>query len=147
MDQLLRATGKVARSHFPREAVLRALGVGAEQTTGFGCRSFSSTTPPTPPAEVNKDKAVGSTAEAKKDGTAPPPPPPPPPEKTVFGGLKDEDRIFTNLYGLHDPFLKGAMKRGDWHQTKVSSCNQDFNSRIRKSLESPSLRLDLFLIL
>ncbi|KAG2279482.1 hypothetical protein Bca52824_050702 [Brassica carinata] len=25
-------------------------------------------------------------------------------EKTHFGGLKDEDRIFTNLYGLHDPF-------------------------------------------
>ncbi|KAH0861290.1 hypothetical protein HID58_089551, partial [Brassica napus] len=47
-----------------------------------------------------------------------PPPPPPPPEKTHFGGLKDEDRIFTNLYGLHDPFLKGAKKRGDWYRTK-----------------------------
>ena len=34
------------------------------------------------------------------------------------GGLKDEDRIFTNLYGKHDPFLKGAMKRGDWYNTK-----------------------------
>lgn len=39
-------------------------------------------------------------------------------EETHFGGLKDEDRIFTNLYGLHDPFLKGAMKRGDWYRTK-----------------------------
>jgi hypothetical protein len=29
-----------------------------------------------------------------------------PPERTHFGGLKDEDRIFTNLYGQHDPFLK-----------------------------------------
>ncbi|KAL0327358.1 UNVERIFIED_CONTAM: NADH dehydrogenase [ubiquinone] flavoprotein 1, mitochondrial [Sesamum angustifolium] len=47
-----------------------------------------------------------------------PPPPPPPPEKTHFGGLKDEDRIFTNVYGLHDPFLRGAMKRGDWYRTK-----------------------------
>lgn len=46
------------------------------------------------------------------------PPPPPPPERTVFGGLKDEDRIFTNLYGFNDPFLKGAQKRGDWHRTK-----------------------------
>ena len=36
----------------------------------------------------------------------------------VHGGLKDEDRIFTNLYGKHDPFLKGAMKRGDWYNTK-----------------------------
>ncbi|KAB2624902.1 NADH dehydrogenase [ubiquinone] flavoprotein 1 [Pyrus ussuriensis x Pyrus communis] len=35
-----------------------------------------------------------------------------------IGGLKDEDCIFTNLYGLHDPFLKGPMKRGDWYRTK-----------------------------
>jgi NADH-quinone oxidoreductase subunit F len=32
--------------------------------------------------------------------------------------LRDEDRIFTNLYGVHDPFLKGALKRGDWNGTK-----------------------------
>ena len=34
------------------------------------------------------------------------------------GGLADEDRIFTNLYGKHDPFLKGADERGDWYNTK-----------------------------
>ncbi|KAK2154619.1 hypothetical protein LSH36_263g03035 [Paralvinella palmiformis] len=39
-------------------------------------------------------------------------------EKKVFGPLKDEDRIFTNLYGRHDWRLKGAMKRGDWYKTK-----------------------------
>merc|ERR1719182_822598 len=39
------------------------------------------------------------------------------PERT-YGNLTDEDRIFTNLYGKHDPFLKGAMKRGDWYRTK-----------------------------
>ena len=61
---------------------------------------------------------VFSTQGASTASTPQPPPPPPPPEKTHFGGLKDEDRIFTNLYGLHDPFLKGAMKRGDWHRTK-----------------------------
>src|SRR5579862_5368425 len=32
--------------------------------------------------------------------------------------LRDADRIFTNLYGLHDPFLKGARARGDWNGTK-----------------------------
>lgn len=32
--------------------------------------------------------------------------------------LQDEDRIFTNLYGLHDPFLTGALRRGDWYKTK-----------------------------
>ncbi len=32
--------------------------------------------------------------------------------------LKDEDRIFTNLYGHHDWTLKGAQARGDWSNTK-----------------------------
>jgi NADH dehydrogenase (ubiquinone) flavoprotein 1 len=36
----------------------------------------------------------------------------------VHGGLKDEDRIFTNLYCDGSPWLDGAMKRGDWHRTK-----------------------------
>uniref|UniRef100_A0A1I7XVC2 NADH dehydrogenase [ubiquinone] flavoprotein 1, mitochondrial n=1 Tax=Heterorhabditis bacteriophora TaxID=37862 RepID=A0A1I7XVC2_HETBA len=39
-------------------------------------------------------------------------------EKTSFGGLKDSDRIFTNLYGRHDYRLKGALARGDWYKTK-----------------------------
>lgn len=42
----------------------------------------------------------------------------PPPKKTQFGGLKDQDRIFQNLYGRHDPSLKSAMKYGDWYKTK-----------------------------
>ncbi|CAF4027665.1 unnamed protein product [Rotaria magnacalcarata] len=49
---------------------------------------------------------------------APATPPPAPPQKTKFGPLKDEDRIFTNLYGRHDWHLKGAMSRGDWYKTK-----------------------------
>ena len=32
--------------------------------------------------------------------------------------LADKDRIFTNLYGLHDWGLKGAMARGQWDGTK-----------------------------
>lgn len=32
--------------------------------------------------------------------------------------MKDSDRIFSNLYRDGDPFLEGAKKRGDWHQTK-----------------------------
>ena len=31
--------------------------------------------------------------------------------------LKDEDRIFTNLYGMHDRSLAGAKKRGHWDGT------------------------------
>jgi len=33
--------------------------------------------------------------------------------------LEDKDRIFTNLYGLHDWRLAGARARGDWDNTKA----------------------------
>ena len=32
--------------------------------------------------------------------------------------LVDRDRIFTNLYGFHDPGLKAARQRGAWDGTK-----------------------------
>ncbi|KAF4607852.1 NADH dehydrogenase [ubiquinone] flavoprotein 1, mitochondrial [Pleurotus pulmonarius] len=35
-----------------------------------------------------------------------------------YGGLKDQDRIFTNVFCKHDHGLKGAQSRGDWHKTK-----------------------------
>jgi hypothetical protein len=31
--------------------------------------------------------------------------------KKTFGGLKDHDRIYTNLYRDGDPFIEGALKR------------------------------------
>eukprot|EP00123_Amoebidium_parasiticum_P017736 comp23968_c1_seq1/m.42491 comp23968_c1_seq1/g.42491 ORF comp23968_c1_seq1/g.42491 comp23968_c1_seq1/m.42491 type:complete len:478 (-) comp23968_c1_seq1:90-1523(-) len=34
------------------------------------------------------------------------------------GDLKDEDRVFTNLYGRHGSDLKSAIRRGDWYRTK-----------------------------
>lgn len=42
----------------------------------------------------------------------------PKPKKTKFGGLKDQDRIFQNLYGQHGADLKSAQKYGDWYKTK-----------------------------
>ena len=42
----------------------------------------------------------------------------PPPKRTHFGGLKDQDRIFQNLYGHHGADLKSAQKYGDWYKTK-----------------------------
>ena len=39
-------------------------------------------------------------------------------ESKVYGPLKDQDRIFTNIYGRHDWRLKGAMARGQWYKTK-----------------------------
>uniref|UniRef100_A0A8C4Q1M9 NADH dehydrogenase [ubiquinone] flavoprotein 1, mitochondrial n=1 Tax=Eptatretus burgeri TaxID=7764 RepID=A0A8C4Q1M9_EPTBU len=38
--------------------------------------------------------------------------------KSKYGPMKDDDRIFTNLYGRHDWRLKGALSRGDWYKTK-----------------------------
>ncbi|GHJ85419.1 hypothetical protein NliqN6_1821 [Naganishia liquefaciens] len=35
-----------------------------------------------------------------------------------YGGLKDQDRIFTNLFCRGDHGIKGAQSRGDWHKTK-----------------------------
>jgi hypothetical protein len=66
---------------------------------------YSTATPAPPPT-------------AAKPATPPPPPPPaaatppttPTPQRS-YGNLKDKDRIFTNLYGEHDIFLKGALKR------------------------------------
>ena len=35
-----------------------------------------------------------------------------------YGNLSDQDRIFTNVYKDGSPWIDGAIKRGDWHQTK-----------------------------
>ena len=35
------------------------------------------------------------------------------------GPLADKDRIFTNLYGFQEPWLKAAEQRGDWDNTKA----------------------------
>ncbi len=37
--------------------------------------------------------------------------------RAFSGGLKDQDRIFQNIYGEHDKSIQGVMKRGDWYQT------------------------------
>ncbi|KAJ6245881.1 NADH-ubiquinone oxidoreductase flavoprotein 1 ndufv1 [Anaeramoeba flamelloides] len=55
--------------------------------------------------------------------------------KRFYGGLKDKDRIFTNLYGDYDTSVTGAMKRGDWHKTKsiMSKGKEWIISEIKKS--------------
>jgi len=41
--------------------------------------------------------------------------------------LSDQDRIFTNVYNDESPFIDGALKRGDWHQTKdIITMGQDW---------------------
>merc|ERR1711975_35633 len=38
--------------------------------------------------------------------------------KRIYGGLRDQDRIFQNLYGRYTADLKSAKRMGDWHKTK-----------------------------
>jgi NADH dehydrogenase (ubiquinone) flavoprotein 1 len=57
------------------------------------------------------------TAQAPKPAAPQQQATPPVVEKKSFG-LKDQDRIFTNLYGDQDFRLKDALKRGDWYRTK-----------------------------
>lgn len=40
------------------------------------------------------------------------------PKQRQYGGLKDQDRIFQNLYGRQGADLASAKKIGDWHRTK-----------------------------
>ncbi len=40
------------------------------------------------------------------------------PKARQYGGLKDQDRIFQNLYGRQGTDLASAKKIGDWHRTK-----------------------------
>jgi hypothetical protein len=47
--------------------------------------------------------AFFSTATTAPTTTTPP--------KKFHGGLKDSDRIYTNLYCDGDPFIEGALKR------------------------------------
>jgi NADH-quinone oxidoreductase subunit F len=36
----------------------------------------------------------------------------------MIASIDDKDRIFTNIYGFQDWGVEGAMKRGDWDNTK-----------------------------
>lgn len=71
--------------------------------------SAASRAPITPAAPSRRQSRGLATVQ---DGT------PQPPKRTKFGGLKDQDRIFQNLYGHHGADLKSAQKYGDWYKTK-----------------------------
>jgi NADH dehydrogenase (ubiquinone) flavoprotein 1 len=51
--------------------------------------------------------------------------------KRQYGGLKDQDRIFTNLYKDGDPFIDGALKRVSGGSVRDSEhLNMDPNFQI-----------------
>ena len=59
--------------------------------------------------------------------------------------LADKDRIFKNLYGLHDWGLKGARARGAWDGTKAI-LEKGRDSRHRSESERPQLPEDVIAI-
>lgn len=80
-------------------------------------------------AKEGQPKAADAKAMKKKEKK---------PEKTKFGPLADQDRIFQNLYGRHDFRLKGAMARGDWYKTKEILLKD--NEWIQKEIVKSGLR-------
>lgn len=73
------------------------------RSTRAALRSLPSTSPVTPLAVAARSRSLATVAD---------------PPVRRYGGLKDQDRIFTNLFCRHDHGIKGAMARGDWHKTK-----------------------------
>mmetsp|Transcript_53887 Transcript_53887/g.122817 ORF Transcript_53887/g.122817 Transcript_53887/m.122817 type:complete len:489 (-) Transcript_53887:277-1743(-) len=63
-----------------------------------------------PIVRASRPAAVGVARRALSSGE--------PALTQVYGGLKDQDRIFTNIYGEQDWRLGDAVKRGDWEKTK-----------------------------
>jgi NADH dehydrogenase (ubiquinone) flavoprotein 1 len=69
-------------------------------------------------SQASSSSSFSARHHQQTRGLATPTDIPTPPKKTKFGGLKDQDRIFQNLYGHHGTDLKSAMKYGDWYKTK-----------------------------
>jgi NADH dehydrogenase (ubiquinone) flavoprotein 1 len=68
----------------------------------------SSRTVPTAATSVLSNRSKQRTFATVQEGTP----------QRQHSGLKDQDRIFQNLYGHHGADLKSAQKYGDWHKTK-----------------------------
>ena len=71
-------------------------------------RPLSSAATPTPPTKNAAAAAASSNAADESAGM----------NIQVYGGLLDQDRIFSNIYGEQDWRLKDAEMRGDWYRTK-----------------------------
>jgi len=105
--------GGAALTHALRCSIAHASGGGDVSWTRRGAASAATPGGIASAAKKSGDSFASAAARAKTMSTGAEAS-----AVTTHGGLKDADRIFTNLYGKHDPFLKGAMARGDWHNTK-----------------------------
>ncbi|KMP01481.1 NADH-ubiquinone oxidoreductase 51 kDa subunit [Coccidioides immitis RMSCC 2394] len=96
-------------SHLSSRALSSASAAAATSTARFPSSQKQS-------AQQQKQPQQLQTQQQRQYATVQDPAAVPPPR--VHGGLKDQDRIFQNLYGRHGPDLKNAMKCGDWYKTK-----------------------------
>ena len=71
------------------------------------------------PALLDADAKTPGTAANLREAPVPKPPAAEFIRKRKVVMLQDKDRIFTNLYGLHDWGLEGARARGAWDGTKA----------------------------
>lgn len=76
------------------------------------------TTGPSKASAKTISRAVVSSAPAQQSRTFATVQDEATPKPRTYGGLRDQDRIFQNLYGRYPPDLKSAKKMGDWHKTK-----------------------------
>ena len=74
-------------------------------------RPLSSAATPTPPTKNAAAAAAAAASSNAADESAGM-------NIQVYGGLLDQDRIFSNIYGEQDWRLKDAEMRGDWYRTK-----------------------------
>lgn len=90
----------------PAKAALRSSANASLPKTSVRTIATAATSPTTPSAAQNgqQKRSMATVQDA--------------PPVHRHGGLKDQDRIFQNLYGHHGTDLKSAMKYGDWYKTK-----------------------------
>lgn len=87
--------------------ILRPSAQSAAKVAGRTSRGLPTAVAPT--ATTANSRPHTRSFATVQDGT--------PPARS-YGGLKDQDRIFQNLYGHHGTDLKSAKKYGDWYKTK-----------------------------
>jgi hypothetical protein len=107
---VVRGAQRAIVSHAPRSAPSRGVASAAPAAAAAASTASGRTpdrrvaVPPAPLKPVSSASSSRRLVASQPEGAASP--------------LKDEDRIFTNLYGQRSPFLDGAKARGDWHRTK-----------------------------
>jgi NADH dehydrogenase (ubiquinone) flavoprotein 1 len=93
----------LSRTAAPTKASAKTLSSAVSSLSSLSTTPSATTT--TPPAQC---RAFATVQDANAGAAT----------VRTYGGLRDQDRIFQNLYGRFPPDLKSAKRMGDWHKTK-----------------------------